>query len=271
MEFIHQTDNKIEASFIEVSLEKEKECDTIFDFATTSSSTFEEKKELDIDKIDILLSIDWIKNLPTTFSPGRNSYYYFNNRIKNKEHQGPIGVSNWLSKNICVGGSIDYKSHLDLFIAAGIDVFVSLIGTDKAKLGLYDYEKALPPGKIYISEPIEDMKIISDDKILVLARRIVELIRGGHKVYIHCSGGHGRTGTVAGVVLHLLYGLSLYQIRDYLQYSHDQRLYNFPCSLYNGQLDKDDMLRVCFQEGQVPTPQVGVQLKQIERIINSLI
>jgi hypothetical protein len=102
-----------------------------------------------------------------------------------------------------------------------------------------------------------------------LARRIAEFIRGGHKVYIHCSGGHGRTGTVAGVVLHLLYGLSLYQIRDYLQYSHDQRLYNFPCSLYNGQLDKDDMLRDCFQEGQVPTPQVGFQLKQVERIISS--
>ena len=268
MEFIHKTDNKIEASTLEK--EKEKECDTIFDFATTTS-TFEEKKELDIDEIDISLSIDWIINLPTTFSPGRNSYYYFNNRVKNKEHQGPIGVSNWLSKNICVGGSIDYKSHLDLFIAAGIDVFVSLIGADKAKLGLYDYEKDLPYGKIYISEPIEDMKITSDDKVLTLARRIVEFIRGGHKVYIHCSGGHGRTGTVAGVVLHLLYGLSLYQIRDYLQYSHDQRLYNFSNILYNCQLDKDDMLRDYFQEGQVPTPQVGLQLKQVERIINSLI
>jgi len=247
MEFILKTDNNIGAS--------------------SSVFALEEEKELDIDKIDIdiSLSIDWIKNLPTKFSSNK-----FNNREKNKSHQGPIGVSNWLSKNLCVGGSIDYKSHLDLFIGAGIDVFVSLIGSDKAKLRLYEYDKALPPGKIYISEPIEDMNIISDDKVLVLARRIVGLIRGGSKVYIHCSGGHGRTGTVAGVVLYLLYGLSLYQIRDYLQYSHDQRVYDFSSRLYNFQLDNDDVLRGCFQEGQVPTPQVGFQLKQVERIINSL-
>lgn len=262
MEFILNTDNKIEAS--------------VFDFTnnttttnTTSSTTFEEKEE--VDNIDISLSIDWIINLPTRFSPDRNSINHFNNRTKNKAHQGPTGVSNWLSKNICVGGSIDYKTQLDLFIAAGIDVFVSLIGVDKVKLRLYDYEKVLPADKIYISEPIQDMNIISDDKVLALARRIVAMIRKGHKVYIHCSGGHGRTGTIVAIVLHLLYGLSLYQIRDYLQYSHDQRVLNFSNILYNCQLDKDDMLRDYFQEGQVPTPQVGFQLKQVERIINALI
>jgi protein-tyrosine phosphatase len=259
MDFILTTDNKIE--------------DNVFDSTnttnTTSSTTFEEKEE--IDNIDISLSIDWIINLPTRFSPDRNSINHFNNRTKNKDHQGPTGVSNWLSKNICVGGSIDYKTHLDLLIAAGIDVFVSLIGVDKVKLRLYDYEKVLPADKIYISEPIQDMNIISDDKVLALARRIVAMIRKGHKVYIHCSGGHGRTGTIVAIVLHLLYGLSLYQIRDYLQYSHDQRLYNFSNLLYNCQLDKDDMLRDYFQEGQVPTPQVGIQLKQVERIINALI
>ena len=26
----------------------------------------------------------------------------------------------------------------------------------------------------------------------------------GKKVYLHCAGGHGRTGTVAAVVLHML-------------------------------------------------------------------
>jgi len=267
MDFILTTDNKIE--------------DNVFDFTTNNTTTTtttttnvcEENKELDIniDNIDISLSIDWIINSPTRFSPDRNSINHFNNRTKNKAHQGPTGVSNWLSKNICVGGSIDYKTQLDLFIATGIDVFVSLIGVDKVKLRLYDYEKVLPADKIYISEPIQDMNIISDDKVLALARRIVAMIRKGHKVYIHCSGGHGRTGTIVAIVLHLLYGLSLYQIRDYIQYSHDQRLLNFSNILYNCQLDKDDILRNCFQEGQVPTPQVGLQLKQVERIINSLI
>jgi protein-tyrosine phosphatase len=250
MEFILETDNKVVEATKTCTLEEEKK-DTVFTLVT-----------LEKDGIDLSLSTDWIKNSTTKFNKG----------LKNKAHQGPIGVSNWLSKNLCVGGSIDYKSHLNLFVRAGIDVFVSLIGTDKVKLGLYDYEKDLPDGKIYITEPIEDMNIISDDKILTLARRIAEFIRGGFKVFIHCSGGHGRTGTVAAVVLHLLYGLPLYQIRDYLQYSHDQRANNyFGEQFYNFKLDEDDILRDCFQEGQVPTPQVGFQLNQVGRIINSLI
>jgi len=260
MEFILETDNKVvEATTCTLEEEEEEKKDTVFTLVT-----------LEKDGIDLSLSTDWIKNSTTKFSPVRISNNHFNNRTKNRAHQGPISSSNWLSKNLCVGGSIDYKSHLNLFVRAGIDVFVSLIGTDKVKLGLYDYEKDLPDGKIYITEPIEDMNIISDDKILALARRIAEFIRGGFKVFIHCSGGHGRTGTVAAVVLHLLYDLPLYQIRDYLQYSHDQRLCNFSNIFYNGQLDKDDVLRDCFQEGQVPTPQVGFQLNQVERIISSL-
>ena len=217
-------------------------------------------------EIDLSLSTNWIKDSITKFNS------VFKGLKKNKAYQGPRFNSNWLSKNLCVGASIDSKSILDLFLRAGIDVFVCLIGTDKIKLDLYDYEEELPAGKIYITEPIEDMNIISDDKILVLARRIAEFIRGGSKVYIHCSGGHGRTGTVAAVVLYLLYGLPLFQIRDYLQYSHDQRVYNyFGDKFYIYKLDEDDSLRDYFQEGQVPTPQVGSQWKQVERIINSLI
>lgn len=250
MEFIVETDNKLVEDTKDCALEEDKK-DTVFKFVT-----------LEKDGIDLSLSTDWIKD----------SNIKFNKGCKNRAHQGPIGVSNWLSNNLCVGGSIDYKSHLNLFVRAGIDVFVSLIGTDKLKLGLYDYEKDLPSDKIYISEPIEDMNIISDDKILALARRITQFIRGGFKVFIHCSGGHGRTGTVAAVVLHLLYCLPLNQIRDYLQYSHDQRVDNyFGIKFYNFKLDEDDVFRDCFQEGQVPTPQVGFQLKQVERIINSLI
>ena len=66
MEFILTTDNKIE--------------DNVFTF--TSTTTFEEKEE--IDNIDISLSIDWIKNLPTKFSPDRMSFNHFNNRNKNR-------------------------------------------------------------------------------------------------------------------------------------------------------------------------------------------
>ena len=252
MEFILETDNKVvEATASYVCALEDKKDACVFTFVS-----------LDKDEIDLSLSTDWIKDSITKFNKGS----------KNRAHQGPIGRSNWLSKNLCVGGSIDYKSEINLFVRSGIDVFVSLIGNDRAKLGLYDYEKDLPDDKIYISEPIEDMNIISDDKILALARRIAEFIRGGFKVFIHCSGGHGRTGTVAAVVLHLLYRLPLYKIRDYLQYSHDQRVNNyFGKQFYNFKLDEDDVFRDCFQEGQVPTPQVGFQLKQVERIINSLI
>ena len=215
----------------------------------------------DITLIDITESIDWIKN----------SKQKFNNLEKNTSHQGPLNVSNWLTDKICVGGYPKNKLDLTKLIEAGIDVFICLNDTvDRAEF--YKYEIQLPSNKTYINEPIADMNITSDDKIRELCERLVIRMRYGDKIYIHCKGGHGRTGTVAAILLYMLYKLSLQQIFDYVQFSHDQRESNYfgPC-YWTKSFDETEPQKQCFALGQVPTPQASCQRKQVERIINKLI
>ena len=213
----------------------------------------------DTSPLDITKSIDWIKQ----------SHQKFNKVEKDVSHQGPIITSNWLTDKICVGGYPKNKFELDKIIGVGIDVFICLNDSFDIVRD-YKYERQLPSNKTYINEPIPDMNIISDDKIRVLCERIVIRIRNGDKVYIHCTGGHGRTGTVAAIVLYMLYKLSIQQIFDYLQYSHDQRIGNYfgTGSYWTKQLNETDPQKNCFALGQVPTPQVSCQRQQVERIIN---
>jgi protein-tyrosine phosphatase len=213
--------------------------------------------------IDITESIDWIKNSEQNFC--RNE--------KNKKHQGPTVISNWLSDKLCVGGYPKNKNELNKILATEITTFVCLNQPfDKDRI--YKYEKDFPKDKncLFINEPIEDMNITSDVKVRALCENIVKKIRSGEKVYIHCRGGHGRTGTIAAIVLYMLYKLSIQQIFDYLQYSHDQRVENyFGSYFWTMVLDQGEPQKNCFVLGQVPTPQASCQRRQVERIISGII
>ena len=216
-----------------------------------------------INPIDITESIDWIKN----------SKDKFNKVEKNKSHQGPIIISNWLSDKLCVGGYPKNRLELNNILATGITTFVCLNQPfDKDRI--YKYEKDLPKDKncLFINEPIEDMSITSDVKVRALCENIVKKIYNGEKVYIHCRGGHGRTGTIAAIVLYMLYKLSIQEIYDYLQYSHDQRIGNYFASCFwTMALDQTEPQKHCFVKAQVPTPQASCQRRQVERIINNII
>ena len=68
-------------------------------------------------------------------------------------------------------------------------------------------------------------------------------------MYLHCWGGHGRTGTVVCIMLHLMYGLSADEAMERCQHVHDVR--RIPIS--------------------VGSPQTDAQREQVRRVIGHVI
>ena len=217
-----------------------------------TKETIEEKWTLDISE-----SVGWIKE----------SLKKFNNpKFKNPKYKGPTMISNFVTDNLFMGGYPNNKYEIYKLIGIGINTFVCLNGSDKKTY--YKYEDELPKNINYIHEPIEDMNITTDEKIVSLCQEIAYRIKEkGEKVFVHCKGGHGRTGTVVACVLYLLYKLSFEEILDYLQFVHDQREGCwFGYYYYTYHLSENNPFKNNYALGQVPVPQVEIQIDQIKRI-----
>lgn len=208
-----------------------------------------------IPKLNLLYSRDWISM----------SKRFYKHKL-NPSFAGPTKESNWvIPKILLVGGYPDSANHIKLIQEAGIDTFICLNGVEKSNF--YKYEETLP-SENFVHFPIEDMSIGTDSEIKQLCIVIIEKLLNGNKIYLHCSGGHGRAGTVASIILHILYpALTVKQIFDYIQFSHDHRDGNYFGPTYFTSNIEDKTLADCFAEGQVPSPQTTPQRNQVERII----
>jgi hypothetical protein len=214
--------------------------------------------------LDLEMSKDYIKK----------SKHLFGSRNKTSL-EGPTTQSNVLIPGmLIVGGYPDKDSVIQAIKDTGINTFICLnneYGSITKQRAFISYANGLTSDYKFIHAKIKDMGIGKDKVILNLCKQITEMILNGDKIYLHCSGGHGRTGTVASIVLHMLYGLPLNQIFDYVQFAHDQRIGNwFGASYYTIKID-DPILAGYFAQGQVPSPQTTPQINQVERLINYLI
>lgn len=230
-------------------------------------SAFVESKENEIEKIDVSLTNGWIRDSCAKFG-----------KVFYPEFKGPKGSnSNWIVRGrILVGGYPEYQSQLDAIKRAGITTFVCLnveYGTFNPKRdnSYPRYGDDLEYGK-FIHFPIKDMNITQDELGLIdLCEELKKLVLSGENIYIHCSGGHGRTGTVTALLLKLLFqDLTTCEIFDYIQCMHDQREYYKYGSVNWAKWIDDDKLQDQFVPGQVPSPQASCQRNQVIKLTSLL-
>lgn len=100
----------------------------------------------------------------------------------------------------------------------------------------------------FVHFPIRDCGITDDDRVVELARSLVKAIAEGSIIYLHCWGGHGRTGTLVCIMLHLMYGYNDVHAMLYCQTVHDLRR----CPVVVG------------------SPQTETQRAQVSRVIHKL-
>jgi hypothetical protein len=222
----------------------------------------EDKKIFKLPELDLSKSKNWIRDSYEKFGRNRDpAYIGFNNE------------SNILipENRLVVGGYPKHLRDYEEMQKMGINTIVCLneeTGFMRGDKICNDWVKCPTDNITTIYVPIKDMGITEDNIIMNLCVDLRDKILNGDKIFVHCAGGHGRTGTVVCVLLHLLYPeLTLEEIYDYVQFSHDQRTGSYGNAYFTYKLN-DPQLAMCFRVGQVPTPQTSQQRNQVERLVN---
>mmetsp|Transcript_2457 Transcript_2457/g.4125 ORF Transcript_2457/g.4125 Transcript_2457/m.4125 type:complete len:359 (+) Transcript_2457:184-1260(+) len=178
-------------------------------------------------------------------------------KLPAKEMAGPTPWSNWVIPGRIIAGAypaslddVETERILSTMLELGVNTFVCLqaevnINTPehawRAQHGLRPYikdaqkilSKAHETGNPRITQqkidflhlPIIDGNVTTDSAMNRLAEDCNERVLRGEKMYIHCWGGHGRTGTLVAVMLGRLYNLPYTTALRYTQGFHDSRIY----------------------------------------------
>lgn len=123
----------------------------------------------------------------------------------------PIPESYWVEPGRFLAG--EYPSHfdgegtrrrIDALIEAGFDTFIDLTRPEE----IPPYTQTLfDEARIYEVEithhrfPIGDFGLPTPGQMKSILDTLDESLRAGHKIYLHCWGGIGRTGTTVGCYL----------------------------------------------------------------------
>ncbi len=104
----------------------------------------------------------------------------------------------WVVPGRLLGGEYPLR-HIGVLHAAGITDFIDLTAGGE---GLPDYQVRLRPGQRRHHFGVTDYSVPSE----ALMRTILDALRAlladpARRMYLHCQGGVGRTGTVVGCLL----------------------------------------------------------------------
>jgi len=138
-----------------------------------------------------------------------------------RTYSGPTARSNWiLPGHVLCGGAP--HGHLREICSAGVTTFVSLQCKSEADPYQSGVLKHCSHAS-FMSRPITDQQVTSDEQIASLVLQLLRRINDGEVCYVHCRGGHGRTGTVCALLLGLVHNLDGPAALATYQALHDTR------------------------------------------------
>ena len=179
------------------------------------------------------------------------------NNINLESFVGPIPNSNWVIRNKILVGCYPL-SQIQTLIDLGLTEIISL----QTPYELKGFDSYLPminlPQIKYYNFPIPDRKVVNDQLMTQYMDQILSIVQGGggsptKLVYIHCKGGHGRTGVVVSLMLGCFYQLSSQQALELTQKLHDARF------LKTGKIATNPYVYL--------SPQTKIQINQVKRLL----
>jgi len=143
-------------------------------------------------------------------------------------YRGPTNKSNWVVPGLLLCGdrsSLDSHDGLRAILQAGVTTIVCLQARSETKKAV-DYRgraTAIRDGTNFVEQPIPDQEITEDHLVGELVDQLLHRMKAGEVLYVHCRGGHGRTGTICSVLLGRLYSLPGPEAMARTQLYHDTR------------------------------------------------
>lgn len=128
-----------------------------------------------------------------------------------KERHRPVRESYWVEPRQFLAGEYPGKleeeltrQRLDAFIEAGFDTFIDLTQPNEMvpyKNILLEQAAVYSANVTHARFPIGDFGLPKPEQMNKILDKLEEDLGAGRKVYLHCWGGIGRTGTTVGCYL----------------------------------------------------------------------
>ena len=146
---------------------------------------------------------------------------------------------NWLIKDKVLVGAEPTQDTLPKLLTFGVKHFVCLCEPN------YTLPEGVTRETVYIKNGGAGNTQVVDS----LTSKLADLVKSPNcpLIYIHCVGGHGRTGMIGAILVGKVYGIKACQAIDYVEYARSLR---------------EDTSR-----NFIPTPETNAQVKQVERIL----
>lgn len=130
--------------------------------------------------------------------------------------------ASYFIKNKALFGSFPSHNSVRELEQEGVRVFVDLTFKEEQKIIPYTTDHT------YISYPIIDRNtptnVSSFVRFIVHLSDIINVLKKGELMYIHCKGGHGRSGVVVAVLLSHIFNMSPEHAMDHTTNYHSKRL-----------------------------------------------
>lgn len=128
----------------------------------------------------------------------------------------------------------DAYKNLNFILDDKIDTFVNLCGELDEEVSIshpyfpkyMSYKKMLATHQNirFYHYKLEDQNVVSDKLLIEILNTIISSLLERRRVFIHCAGGHGRTGMIVACLLQCLYSnMNVEQSLYFTQYFHNMR------------------------------------------------
>ena len=192
----------------------------------------------------------------------------YDNPALQQQWRGPSPRSNWLVPGRVLCGdqpyTLDKASGRAGVAGAGVSTIVclktkaemrcGLSAADAARMNYHCALSALRSDMKYVNFPIRDQNIADDSLVGIFVEQLLERLAAGEVLYIHCQGGHGRTGTISALLLGRLYKLSADDALLWYQRLHDMR----QAPIFTGSTDQ-----------KIANALFPVQIAQVRRLLDN--